>query len=57
VSKPDCLEVSRKAHELVKTHGGWNAYAERQAERALAAGETKSTISGRPSRPPSISPR
>jgi len=43
VSKPDCLEVSRKAHELVRTHGDWNAYtyAERQAERASAAGETE----------------
>ena len=43
MSEPDFLEISRKAHELVSAHGGWNAYthAARQAERALAAGETE----------------
>src|SRR5258708_38803966 len=41
MSEPDSVEVFRKAHELEHAHG-LNAfsYATRQAERALAAGET-----------------
>jgi hypothetical protein len=39
---PDYAEVGRKAHELAHTNGAWNAftYANRQAQRALATGET-----------------
>ncbi len=43
MSNPDFVEVSRKAHELISTHGGLNAYvyADGQAKRALEAGETE----------------
>jgi hypothetical protein len=41
VSDVDYVEVSRKAHELTCTHGPTaRGYADRQAQRALAAGET-----------------
>jgi hypothetical protein len=41
MSEPDFLDISRKAHELVSAHGGWNAYtfADGQAKRALGADE------------------
>ncbi len=40
ISKPDIVEVSRKAHELISAHGqnGWK-HAEELAAAALASGQ------------------
>jgi hypothetical protein len=42
MSKPDYIEVNRKAHELAHSHG-WNAdeYAAKLAAEALAEGATE----------------
>jgi hypothetical protein len=42
ISKPDIVEVSRKAHEISSVHGqnGWN-HAEKLAAAALASGQVR----------------
>ena len=39
MSEPDYIEVSRKAHELMATHGAFNAFAYAERQQALAAAQ------------------